>query len=265
MDSLADISKACPSDTALGKTITVDFTSGESSEFTADAGTTITYGSDGAEFIMSSDGLAKTISSNWYIFFGKVEVTMKAANGTGVISSFVMESDDLDEIDLVRPLAANIKILNTDSEQEWLGGNTTVVETNYFGKGNTTTYNRATYVAVDDPQDEWHTYTVEWTAAAVEWSVDGEVVRTLEYADALDGANYPQTPMRIKLGIWDGGAADEAAGTVSWAGGYVSICHYTSKSFRTQSNILQVHGPHGSSLHHVRQEHDNSRLYDQRQ
>jgi hypothetical protein len=50
---------------------------------------------------MTSDGLAKTIISNNYIFFGKVEITLKAANGTGVVSSFVMESDDLDEIDLV--------------------------------------------------------------------------------------------------------------------------------------------------------------------
>lgn len=51
---------------------------------------------------MTSDGAAKTISSTNYIFFGKVEIVMRAANGTGVISSFVMESDDLDEIDWVR-------------------------------------------------------------------------------------------------------------------------------------------------------------------
>ena len=92
---------ACPSDTALGKTITVDFTAGESSEFTADDGTTMTYGTSGAEFILGTDGLAKTIVSNNYIFFGKVEVVVKAANGTGIVSSFVMESDDLDEIDWV--------------------------------------------------------------------------------------------------------------------------------------------------------------------
>jgi beta-glucanase (GH16 family) len=84
--------------------------------------------------------------------------------------------------------------------QEWLGGNATVVETNYFGKGNTTTYNRATYVTVDDPQDNWHTYTIDWTSQYVKWYVDGGLVRTLLYADALDGQNFPQTPMRIKIG-----------------------------------------------------------------
>ena len=155
---------------------------------------------------MTSEGLASTIISNNYIFFGKTEITLRAANGTGVISSFVMESDDLDEIDW-----------------EWLGGNTTVVETNYFGKGNTTTYNRATYEAVNNPQDSWHTYTIDWTSEYIKWYVDGTLVRTLLYADALDGKNFPQTPMRIKIGIWDGGAADEATGTVEWAGGYTDL------------------------------------------
>ncbi len=52
-------------------------------------------------FTIDSEGLARTIVSNEYIFFGKVEVALKAANGTGIVSSFVMESDDLDEIDWV--------------------------------------------------------------------------------------------------------------------------------------------------------------------
>jgi len=96
---------ACTSDAALGKTITVDFTQGASSEFSLESGTEITYGDDGAEFIITSAGLARTIISNKYIFFGKVEVFLKAAAGTGIVSSFVMESDDLDEIDLVGPVA----------------------------------------------------------------------------------------------------------------------------------------------------------------
>jgi hypothetical protein len=99
---------ACPSDTALGKTITVDFTQGESSEFTADSGTTITYGTNGAEFIITSDGEAKTIITDNYIFFGKVSVALRAANGTGIVSSFVMESDDLDEIDWVRTCSPSV-------------------------------------------------------------------------------------------------------------------------------------------------------------
>jgi Glycosyl hydrolases family 16 len=92
---------ACPPDKALGKTITIDFTQGASDQFSLADGTTLTYGSNGAEFTMNKETDAPTITSNWYIFFGKVDVVMQAAPGTGIVSSFVMESDDLDEIDLV--------------------------------------------------------------------------------------------------------------------------------------------------------------------
>lgn len=49
--------------------------------------------------------------------------------------------------------------------------------------------------------------------------VDGDLKRTLNYSDAVDGYNFPQTPMQLKLGIWDGGASTEAEGTIEWAGG----------------------------------------------
>lgn len=103
--------------------------------------------------------------------------------------------------------------------QEILGGNTTSVETNYFGKGNTTTYDRAIYYAVDSPQTTFHTYTVNWTSSSTTWAVDGTIVRILRYSDALNGQNYPQTPMNLRLGIWAGGDSSESEGTIEWAGG----------------------------------------------
>lgn len=45
-------------------------------------------------------------------------------------------------------------------------------------------------------------------------------MRMLNYADANGGSNYPQTPMRVKIGTWAGGdTALNGAGTVTWAGG----------------------------------------------
>ena len=100
---LTIFSKACAADPALGKTVTIDFTQGKSSYFTEETGTSITYSEgNGAVFTIDSTGVAQTIYTTDYIFFGKVEFTLRAANGTGIVSSFVMESDDLDEIDLVR-------------------------------------------------------------------------------------------------------------------------------------------------------------------
>lgn len=44
-------------------------------------------------------------------------------------------------------------------------------------------------------------------------------MRTLTAAAANNGATFPQTPMQIKLGTWDGGASTEPQGTITWAGG----------------------------------------------
>lgn len=201
------LNKTCTADTALDQwTITTNFSSGGKSAFskswTKADGTTITFGDKGAIFNISKEGEAPTIETDFYIFFGKVEVTMQAAPGTGIVSSIVMESDDLDEIDW-----------------EILGGNTTSCETNYFGKGNTSSYDRAVYYAVESPETVMHTYTVDWTAEWVKWYVDSELVRTLNYDDAYNGYDFPQTPVRVKIGSWDGGASTEAEGTIEWAGG----------------------------------------------
>lgn len=132
-----------------------------------------------------------------------MSVFLRAAPGTGIVSSVVLESDDLDEIDL-----------------EWIGGNTGSMQTNYFGKGNTTSYDRAIWSNVTDVQGTLHNYTIDWQSDATKWYIDSVLVRTLLYADALGGANYPQTPMRLKIGTWAGGdTTANSAGTVTWAGG----------------------------------------------
>lgn len=102
---------------------------------------------------------------------------------------------------------------------EWLGGSPNEVQSNYFGKGNETSYDRAVTSAVTSSQSTSHNYTIYWTQASCEWYIDGELTRTLNYADALSGENYPQTPMRVKLGIWAGGDSDNSEGTIEWAGG----------------------------------------------
>ncbi|KAK5130684.1 copper resistance protein [Meristemomyces frigidus] len=199
--------KSCPADTGLNAaTYSADFTTGSSANasWSGAAYTVINYGSDGAEFSISKAGEAPTIQTDFYIFFGRIEVKMKAATGTGIVSSIVLESDDLDEIDW-----------------EFLGGDTTEVETNFFGKGNTTAYDRAIYYPVSTPQASFHTYTIDWTSERIEFIIDGTTVRTLAYTDPLTvgGTNYPQTPMRLKLGNWCGGCPGIAAGTIEWAGG----------------------------------------------
>ena len=199
--------KTCPNDVGLDSaSFACDFTKGKSAlaSWSAATGTSLTYdGSKGAQFVINGKNQAPTISSDFYIFFGRVDVTMQAAPGVGIVSSMVLQSEDLDEIDW-----------------EWLGGDTTQAQTNYFGKGNTTSYDRGTYQSVSSPQTTMHTYTFDWTKDKVDWLIDGVIVRTLKYADAVGGENFPQTPMRLKLGNWIAGdPATNAKGTIEWAGG----------------------------------------------
>ena len=116
------------------------------------------------------------------------------------MSSAVLQSDDLDEIDW-----------------EWLGAQDNQVQTNYFGKGQTGSYNRAAIETVEDSQDTFHTYTIVWTPTQIVWSIDGTTVRVLNEADA-DG-QYPQTPMQLKIGAWSGGDPSNPEGTIAWAQG----------------------------------------------
>jgi beta-glucanase (GH16 family) len=125
-----------------------------------------------------------------------------ASPGTGIVSCAILQSSDLDEIDW-----------------EWLGGTDNAVQTDYFGKGNTTKADREVDATVDNAQITSHNYTVRWTQQTTTWLIDGEVVRTLEYADAVGGSNYPQTPMNIRVGIWAGGDSGNDEGTIDWAGG----------------------------------------------
>jgi hypothetical protein len=111
--------KTCPNNPALPQTWETDFTAGKDAVrgWKQTAGS-LTYGSEGAEFTINKKGDAPTIGTEAYFHFGYVEVVMKAAPGVGIVSSIVLQSDDLDEVDW-----------------EWIGGVDSVVEQNYFGKG----------------------------------------------------------------------------------------------------------------------------------
>ncbi|KAI0467505.1 concanavalin A-like lectin/glucanase domain-containing protein [Xylaria cf. heliscus] len=195
--------KSCPADPAIGdNTVVVDFTQGANSFFTVADGTTLKYSSKGAAFSMSKETEAPTITSSKYLFFGKVDVEVIAAPGAGIVTSVVLQSDDRDEIDW-----------------EWIGSDAKQVQTNYFGKGDDSTFDRGGFSPVANPQSVVHTYTIDWTKDYVHWIIDGNLVRELKYADAKAGTRFPQTPCQLKLGAWVAGSSTAPEGTVQWAGG----------------------------------------------
>ncbi|KKY24615.1 putative extracellular cell wall glucanase crf1 allergen asp f9 [Diplodia seriata] len=196
----------CPANTGLCKTtaLVTDFSSGDDvdSKWVVADGTTLKYTSDGADFTISDRYQAPTIETDFYIFYGRVSVAMKSSPGQGIVSSVTLASDVLDEIDW-----------------EFLGGNNSMVHSDYFGKGNGTVSDREGDHAVTTPVDVWHTYTIDWTEEKIDWIIDGVTVRTLDATDALGGANFPQTPAKIRMGTWAGGDPEKSYWTRLWAGG----------------------------------------------
>ncbi|KAK5636904.1 hypothetical protein RRF57_012616 [Xylaria bambusicola] len=171
--------------------------------FTSEA-VEITYDeTEGAVFTIAKQGQSTTLASNFYFFFGRTEVLMKAARGQGIISSIVWGSDTLDEVDW-----------------EFKGGNETWAFSNYFGKGNTNVTGTGGDHKVEGSIYDLHNYTTVWTQDRLEWHLDGALIRTQLAKDANNTHNFPQTPMTLRLGSWVGGdSKTQAPGTIEWAGG----------------------------------------------
>lgn len=191
----------CPADPALGTSFRQDFTKDAGSHFSVlKKNGDVTFGDDGVALTLNKRFNNPTLESNFYMLFGKVEVVLKAAKGTGIVSSFYLQSDDLDEIDI-----------------ELFGGDNTQFQSNYFVQGKTETYDRGGYHNTpSSPVDNYHTYTIDWTPERLNWDLDGTTVRTLT-KDGPQG--YPQSPMQIFAGIWAGGDSTNPPGTIEWAGG----------------------------------------------
>lgn len=205
----------CPPDSALGRTVNIDLKS-PSDSFTPQGNPT--YDSDGVSFTVAKSGDSPQLTSKWYIMFGKVDIEVQAAPGAGIVSSFVLQSDTLDEIDW-----------------EWLGADPDQVQTNYFGKGQTTTYNRGAFHADPGSQRGFKKYTIEWTPEQIVWQIDGVTVRTLEPANAQN--QYPQSPMQVKFGAWSGGDPANSPGTIQWSRGPTD---YSNGPYTMKVRSLQV-------------------------
>ncbi|KAF2662402.1 glycoside hydrolase family 16 protein [Lophiostoma macrostomum CBS 122681] len=196
----------CPSMEALGGNVTFNFndTIDNAIWMQQNAGEMGQDDEDGAYFTILKSGQSPMVQSKFYMFFGRVSIIMQAANGTGIISSAILQSEDLDEIDW-----------------EFKGGKSNFVYSNYYGKGDNTTNDRGEDHQLDfAPQNGYHNYTIDWQKNQTRWYVDDKQVRELKFADAMGGKRYPQTPMNIRLGIWSGGdKSGNNQGTVDWAGG----------------------------------------------
>lgn len=133
--------------------------------------------------------------SNGFYGYGRYEVTMQAAVGAGVVSSFFTytgpsDGNPHDEIDI-----------------EFLGKDTSRVQFNFFTQG--TGGHEFSYDLGFDASAAMHDYAIEWRPGSIQWFVD----HTL--AHSYTGSTTPTTDGRIMMNLW---AVDSSAS--AWAGDF---------------------------------------------
>merc|ERR1712137_319265 len=166
----------------------------------------VTLSKDGTTNDKLGDGA--TINSTFSFLYGKVTTTLQASGVPGTITAAVLiGTETSDEIDI-----------------EIAGGDPTHWQTNVFrtAPGETSplygVFGGMHGYLGNGRCDAFHTYVVDWSPARIQWSVDGQVVRTLTPSQTLHGGqqHYPSAPSRIQIGVWD---ASNPSGTSQWAKG----------------------------------------------
>jgi hypothetical protein len=111
-------------------------------------------------------------------------------------------------------------------DYEFVGTDLDTAQTNLYWQALPYYGNSANITDISDTFTDWHTYTVDWQPDQIIWSVDGVVHRTKARNSTWNATsqlyNYPQTPSRVQISVWPGGAASQAQGTIDWAGGPIN-------------------------------------------
>ncbi|KAL2819375.1 putative glycosidase crf2 [Aspergillus cavernicola] len=158
---------------------------------------------------MPKNSVGSLFGNNHYVWYGKIGAHVKSSRGAGVVTAFILLSDTKDEIDY-----------------EWVGADLTQVETNWYFQG-VLNYDNGDSSKVDSGNtfEDWHHYEIDWSPDALNWLIDGDIVRTLTknstWNETGNRYEYPQTPSRMQMSLWPAGQASNAEGTIEWAGGEI--------------------------------------------
>ncbi|GBE86146.1 glycoside hydrolase family 16 protein [Sparassis crispa] len=171
-------------------------------------------------------GSGATINSTFVLLYGKVTFTLSAPVVPGVVTAAILMAEYIDdEIDV-----------------ELLGGSPSHWQSNIFAEnpqdtqplfgifGEIEDYSGSGTIAQN------HSYTIDWNADRIVWSVDGQVIRTLgkDQTSRNGVLHYPSQPARVQLGIWD---ASSDVGTAHWAGGPIDWTTAPAKMAATFTSV----------------------------
>ncbi|WYZ39703.1 hypothetical protein EsH8_IV_000044 [Colletotrichum jinshuiense] len=174
------------------------------------------YNKEAVLLTMPAKSVGTVLATTTYMWYGSVKAKIRTSRGPGVVTAFILYGDVKDEIDY-----------------EWVGADLEMSQTNYYFQG-IPRYDQSGNISLSDTFRNWHTYEIHWTPDEIQWLVDGQVGRTKKRSDTWNATaqqwDFPQTPARVQLSIWPGGAETNAKGTVDWAGGPINWDHEDIKT-----------------------------------
>ncbi|EFX05192.1 cell wall glucanase [Grosmannia clavigera kw1407] len=170
-------------------------------------GTPLVYNNESILLTMPARSVGTVLATTTYMWYGTVTARLKTSRGAGIVTAFILLSDVKDEIDY-----------------EFVGTELEIAQTNYYSQG-IPIYANSANLTLSNTYHNWHTYQIRWTPDTITWLVDNQVGRVKKRSDTWNATanqwNYPQTPARVQISIWPGGASSNAPGTIQWAGGLV--------------------------------------------
>jgi hypothetical protein len=171
----------------------------------------IQFDNEGATFRWRKPGDAPQLWTDFWVFGGRYDVEMTIARGQGIITAITLWSEVRDEIDW--EFSGNQNGMKPFPSPDGFH----FIETHGFKWGDGIGVSKW---KVRKPVEYRHVYSVSWDKDLIEWFVDGQRVRRFGRLDSQWHRNhFPDTPMKLQIGIWAGGDPRNAPGTINWAGG----------------------------------------------
>ena len=140
------------------------------------------------------------IYSNQSYHYGRYEMRMRAAKGSGVLSTFFTYKNGSEQNGVFWE-EIDIEIFGKNNATQWQSN---VI----IGTNRPTTKTEGVHTAPASLGDAYHTYVLEWTPNYIAWFVDGAEIRRINCGQFVTSLNSPQS---LRFNLW-------AANIPEWVG-----------------------------------------------
>ena len=131
------------------------------------------------------------IFSSESVLYGRFEIRMRVAKGSGVLSTFFTYKNG-SEIGNTFWEEIDIEVFGKNDATQW--------QSNIIlGSSRPTIDSLQVHDAATSLADAYHTYVVEWTPDYVAWYLDGEEVRRINGTSTVTGLSNPQS---LRFNLW---------------------------------------------------------------